>query len=133
MITWKEKDSMGISIIDDEHKQFIDIINKAIATIEHNDNPEELKEVLYGITMYAMIHFSTEEAYMIKFKYPEYKSHTEEHSAFSKKVIAYCNRVNEGDYQIANEILEYLKPWLANHIQVTDRQYIDCFKRNGLK
>ena len=38
-----------------------------------------------------------------------------------------------GDYQIANEILEYLKQWLVNHILVTDKKYIDCFKGNGLK
>ncbi len=37
------------------------------------------------------------------------------------------------DSQFADEILEYLKQWLVNHIQVTDRKYIDCFKRNGLK
>ena len=85
MITWKEKDSMGISIIDDEHKRFIDIINKAIVTMEHNDNPEELKEVLYGITMYAMIHFSEEENYMIEFNYPEYQAHRNEHIDFSEK------------------------------------------------
>jgi hemerythrin len=133
MITWKEKDSMGISIIDEEHKEFIDIINKAIATMEHNDNPKELKEVLYGITMYAMIHFSTEETYMMEFNYPEYQTHRNEHIDFSEKTLAYCNRVADGDSHFTNEILESLKQWLVKHIQVTDKKYIDCFRRNGLK
>jgi hemerythrin len=133
MITWKEKDSMGILRIDNEHKQFMDIVNKSIATMEHNDNPEELKEVLYGITMYAMVHFSTEEAYMIEFNYPEYKTHRNEHIGFSEKTLAYCNRVADGDSHFTNEIFESLKQWLVNHIQVTDKKYIDCFKRNGLK
>ena len=31
MIEWNNKYSVGISIIDEEHKEFIDIINKAIA------------------------------------------------------------------------------------------------------
>ncbi len=133
MITWEEKDSMDILRIDDEHKQFIDIINKAIATMEHNDNPEELREVLYGITMYAMIHFSTEETYMMEFNYPEYQAHRNEHIDFSEKTLAYCNRVADGDSHFTNEIFESLKQWLVNHIQVTDKKYIDCFKRNGLK
>ncbi len=133
MIEWDDKYSVGISRIDDEHKQFIDIINKAIATKERGGTPEELKEVLHKITMYAINHFSTEENYMIEFNYPEYQYHKEEHHDFSKKVIEYCERVNDGDSQFANEVLEYLKRWLINHIQVTDRKYMDCFIRNGLK
>ena len=46
MIEWDDKYSVGISRIDDEHKQFIDIINKAIATKERGGTLEELKEVL---------------------------------------------------------------------------------------
>ena len=133
MIEWDGKYSVGISRIDDGHRQFIDIINMAIATNESSDNPGELREVLYRITKYAINHFSTEENYMIEFNYPEYQYHKEEHHDFSRKVIAYCERVNDGDSQISNEILEYLKRWLINHIQVTDRKYIDCFKRNGLE
>ena len=133
MIEWDDKYSVGISKIDDEHKQFIDIINKAIVTKEYNGDPEELKEVLHSITMYTIRHFATEENYMIQFNYPEYQYHKEEHHDFSKKVIEYCERVNDGDSQFADKILEYLKQWLVNHIQVTDRKYIDCFKRNGLK
>lgn len=133
MIEWDDKYSVGISKIDDEHKQFIDIINKAIVTKEYNGDPEELKEVLHSITMYAIKHFTTEENYMIQFNYPEYQYHKEEHHDFSKKVIEYCKRVNDGDSQFADKILKYLKQWLVNHIQVTDRKYIDCFKRNGLK
>ena len=133
MLEWNDKFSMGISIIDEDHKKFIDILNKAIFAKEHNDNPEEVKEVLYRITNYAFNHFLTEEAFMIEFDYPDYKSHKEEHSAFSEKMTEYCNRVNEGDCHISNELVEYLKQWIVNHIQVTDRQYVDCFKKNGLK
>ncbi|MDP6433236.1 MAG: hypothetical protein QGI15_02825 [Candidatus Scalindua sp.] len=49
------------------------------------------------------------------------------------KTIAYLDRVINGDYQIACDILEDLKSWLVNHIRVTDQKYIDCFVKNGLK
>ncbi len=133
MIKWNDKYSVGISVIDDEHKKFIDIINKAIITKEHNDNPEELKEVLYRVTMYAIKHFATEENYMIEFNYPEYQHHKEEHDDFAIKAITYSKRVADGDSHFTNEVLEYLKQWLVNHIQITDRQYIVCFNENGLK
>ncbi len=133
MIKWGDKYSVGISMIDEEHKKLIGILNKAIFAKEHNDNPEEIKEVLSEMVEYSHKHFSTEETYMIKFNFPEYQSHRNEHLDFTDKTITSYNKFVRGDYQIANELPEYLKQWLANHIQVTDRQYIDCFKRNGLK
>ncbi len=133
MIEWDDKYCFGISIIDKEHKKFIDVINKAFVAKEHNDNPEEVKEVLKEMTNYALEHFSTEEAYMIKFKYPEYKYHKKEHHDFSMTTLANLRKLIKGDYQIANEKLEYLKRWLINHIQGTDKKYVDCFKENGLK
>ena len=133
MLEWEDKYSVGISIFDEEHKKLIGILNKAIYAKEHNDNTEEIKEVLREMTDYTFTHFTTEEAYMKAFNYPEYQDHKEEHMNFSTKIIAYAYKVIKGDYQFADELTEYLKQWLINHIQVTDRKYIDCFKKNGLK
>ena len=124
---------MGISMIDEEHKKLIGILNKAISAKEHNDNPEEIKEILSEMVEYFDEHFSTEEAYMIKFNYPEYQSHRNEHLDFIDITMASYNKLVRGDYLIANELIEYLRQWLVNHIQGSDRQYMDCFKKNGLK
>jgi hemerythrin len=119
-------------MIDEEHKKLFGILNKVIVAKEHNGNPEELWEVLSEMTNYALTHFRTEETYMKEFNYPEYQAHKEEHRDFSTETIAYHDKVINGDSQIANEIIEYLKWWLVNHIQETDKKYIDCFKKNGL-
>ncbi len=132
MLKRNDKYSVGISIIDGEYKEFIDIINKIIVAKEHNDKPEEVREVLYEMIKYAIDHFATEETYMIKFNFPEYQLHRNEHLDFTDKAVASINKVVNGDYQAANEILEYLKRWLVDHIQKTDSKYIDCFNENGL-
>lgn len=85
------------------------------------------------MTKYALNHFATEDTNMIKFNFPEYQSHRNEHLDFTDKTVAIINKVIKGDYKVANKILEYLKWWLVNHIQVTDKKYIDCFTKNGLK
>jgi hemerythrin-like metal-binding protein len=133
MIKWEGKYSVGLSIIDKEHKELIRIMNTAIEAKQHNDNIDEILILLKQLTDYALKHFSTEEFYMAKFKYSEFQYHQEEHHNFSNKAIAYCNRVIEGDNHIANEILEYLKQWLVDHIQKTDKKYVECFKKNGLE
>ncbi len=133
MLEWSDKFSVGISIIDEEHKKLFDILNKVIVAKEHNGNPEELWEVLSEMTNYAHTHFRTEETYMKEFNYPEYQNHKEEHHEFAMKIIAYLEKLIKGDYQIVNEIIEYLKWWLVNHIQVTDKKYVVCFSENSLK
>ncbi len=132
-IKWNNKYSVGISIIDEQHKKLLGFLNKTIDAKEHSDNKEELKELLEEMTKYSLEHFETEEAYMIKFDYPGCRYHSQEYYDFFSKIITYLDKEVNGDYHISNELIEYLKQWLVNHIQVSDRQYIDCFKKNGLK
>ena len=129
----EDKFSVGISEIDEEHKKLIGILNKAVFANEHDGNTVETLELLGDMIEYSHKHFSTEKAYMLKFKYPEYQLHKKEHLDFTDKTVVSYNNFISGDYKIVNEILEYLKQWLVNHIQVTDKKYIDCFKKNGLK
>ena len=133
MFKQNDKHKVNISIIDEDYKKFINIINKAVVAKQQSNSSEKVKDVLKEMTMYALSHFSTEEAYMIEFNYPEYQHHKEEHHVFTIRTIAYLDRAINGDYRIAGEILGYLQQWLARHIQVTDRKYIECFSKNGLK
>ena len=133
MIEWDDKYNINISLIDEQHKNLIDIINKAIIAKQHKNHQEKILEILNEMTVFALEHFTTEESYMIKFNYPEYQYHKEEHMDFSMKTLSYQTKVLDGDRHIANEILEYLKQWMVTHIQVTDRKYVDCFSKNGLK
>ena len=133
MIEWEDKYSVGISVIDEEHKKLIGILNKAIIAKGNKDNLEETKEIIGEMLEYSDKHFSTEEAYMVKFKSPEYEWHKAVHLDFIDATIMNYNKLISGDCQAANKILEYLKQWLVNHIQVTDKKYIACFKENGLK
>ncbi len=132
-IKWNNKYSVGISIIDEQHKKLLGFLNKTIDAKGHSDNKEELKKLLEEITEYSLEHFETEEAYMIKFDYPGCRYYSQEYYNFFAKVITYFDKEVNGDYHISNELIEYLKQWLVNHIQASDRQYIDCFKKNGLK
>ncbi len=120
-------------MFDEEHKELIGILNKAIIATAHDDSPAEIREILREMTMYALTHFKTEETYMEEFNYPDYQDHKEEHRGFYIETSAYLDKMIKGNYHIADEILEYLKGWLINHIQDTDKKYVDCFKENGLK
>jgi hemerythrin-like metal-binding domain len=133
MIEWDDKYSVGISIIDNEHKQLIGIMNKAIALEQNSNNPKEIAAVLNEMNKYVQTHFATEEAYMAKFNYSDYENHRKEHQAFSIETMAFFDKITDSNRQLTCEILEHLKSWLVNHVLGTDTKYISCFKEHGLK
>ncbi|GAX60628.1 hemerythrin-like metal-binding domain-containing protein [Candidatus Scalindua japonica] len=133
MIKWDDKYSVGLSCIDEEHKKFIDIINKVIHAKQRIDNSKELTSILNEMNSYVLTHFANEEANMIKSNYPDYENHKKEHQGFYMQLMALHDSVSKSGPQLACEILEHLKNWLVNHIEGTDRKYIKCFKEHGLK
>ena len=133
MIRWDKSFSVNVLRFDEEHKNIILIINKMNAALQKNDEREKVSDTLNEMTSYASNHFKAEEDYMRRFEFPEYELHKEEHRKFIKTTVDFCKRVMNGDYNIAFDLLEYLKQWLVNHIQGTDKRYTECFNRNGLK
>lgn len=133
MIEWNDKYSIGISIIDNEHKTLINIMNKAIALEQDSSNSNEITEVLNEMNKYSQTHFATEEAYMVRFNYPDYEDHRKEHQAFAIETMAFFDKITENNHQLVCQILEHLKSWLVNHVLGTDTKYISCFKEHGLK
>jgi len=115
---------MNISIVDVDHSDFVDIVNKANVTKQGYELPEEIWEVLDEMIDYAWNHFKAEETHMMrKLKYQDYNQHKKEHLDFVVKTFSFFSRVANGDYRISNEILEYLKQWLVNHILGTDKKH----------
>ncbi len=133
MIEWDDKYSVNVSLIDEEHKKFIDLINKVIFAKEHIKSFKKILEILNKMNEYAQKHFKTEETYMEKFGYSDYLFHKKEHQEFTLTILSYRIKLMDGNYQIVNDMLIFLQRWLVNHIQGTDKKYIECFKKNGLE
>ncbi len=133
MIEWSDKYSVNVAIIDEEHKNFIDIFNRVTVIKQSNYSQEEVGEILDELVKFARKHFKTEETYMSKFQYPDFLLHYNEHLNFSLHLIIYNNQVINGEFIILDELYKYLQEWIVFHIQITDKKYTTCFNQNGLK
>jgi hemerythrin len=58
--------------------------------------------------------------------------HKEEHVGFIQRMNSYFSRVVCGNYELVNEILEFLKQWLVRHIEGTDKKDIDALPGTAL-
>ncbi len=133
MIEWSDKYSVNVSIIDKEHKDFIDIVNKVTIAKQRNYSQKEVEELLGELVKFAKEHFKTEETYMSTFQYPDYLLHYNEHLNFSLHMIIYNNQVINAEYKILDELHKYLLEWVVYHMQITDKKYTKCFNKHGLK
>jgi len=84
MIKWENRFSVNVSMIDEQHKFFILIMNKVVVAKNEENKHEKISDALNEMTAYALSHFKSEEAYMLDLDYPEYQQHKEEHKEFLK-------------------------------------------------
>lgn len=132
MLEWDESFSVRVQEIDDQHKKFIDAINRFQAAVDSGEASQEFAKLLDFLISYSEFHFKTEEDYFAKFGFEEADSHKEQHLAFIEIVKAYQARFEADDLIVPEEVSTFLNNWLREHILSSDKRYVACLRENGL-
>jgi hemerythrin-like metal-binding protein len=133
---WTSEYSLGISIIDEQHQHFFEIMNQIYDLLEKNPNDKEsLLKIVKELTDYAFYHLATEEKYFTQFTYSDLENHMKYHTQFRIKTGEYSERIKNGKEDLPKLILEitdFAKNWLTKHILIADKMYAPLFKAHGL-
>ena len=134
-IVWQKVWLTNIKTIDDQHKHFVEVVNKVYALNNKKADKEKLGEILNDLIEYARVHFSTEEEYFEETDYPEKREHEEKHQELLGKVINFSKRfeTKEEVNGLVKEFLEFLREWLDNHLVKVDHKYVPWLIENGIK
>ena len=119
--SWDDSLSVGIDIIDGQHRRIIDYINELYSAKAHKDQ-ERVTQVLMGLVDYTHTHFAFEEELMKQAGYPLSESHKKVHDAFVQHITKYVEQ-HEAGKDITRKLLADLQIWLTNHIKNDDRDY----------
>jgi hemerythrin len=97
-VEWQEHYSVGIPLIDDQHKELIKLTDNLYkACLEGNAVAGAyFKEVVHSTVDYIKFHFTAEERIMANVNYPDLAVHKKQHESFVKKVIEDAKRFEEG-------------------------------------
>jgi hemerythrin len=125
---WKDSFCFGIEKIDHQHQHMFEIINKFIERPCSADDTEQISMVLMEMAAYAREHFADEEKLMQEYGYPGFEPHKWQHAFFIDITAQLLTKFMYSRYKTADEIAEFLKLWLTNHILKTDMKYRDFFK-----
>jgi len=123
-IEWSESMSVGIPLIDQDHKIIVSLINQFHQNISAEADQKVLGSTLNTLIDYTLFHFSREEQLMKACKYPSFKAHKSQHEDLAQQVTDIAQRFFEKKQDvIKEELLEFLKSWLINHILKQDMGY----------
>jgi hemerythrin-like metal-binding protein len=123
IIQWNEKISVNNTKIDNQHKKLIDLINELSKNSNEGAKSKIVNETLSELLRYTLIHFSDEEEFMRKAKYPKLDQHIKTHKTFSHKIALFCLDVQNGKASVTKELLQFLVDWLIGHISSDDQDY----------
>jgi hemerythrin len=132
LITWTDALSVNIKAIDDQHKKLITLINDLHSAMGSGKGKEAIGTVLDGLVEYTKTHFAYEEALMQKHNYVGYLGHKSQHDELTKQVLDLQSRYKEGKTLVTVEVMNFLKDWLSNHIQNTDKKYTSFLNSKGV-
>lgn len=124
---WESSMEIGISSIDQQHRQIVEYINTLSEAVTRRDRGA-VGDVLDELVKYTISHFSFEEFLMQHGEYPAFDTHRKVHESFRERILNYQQRLERGE-DVGREVLRDLKVWLSDHIQRDDRDYAPYVKK----
>lgn len=127
IVAWQNTYCLGIPDIDEQHKTLFDLINNLWEVIANRASIENQLPVMEKLENYTLTHFSQEESFMQRIKYPKFNAHKKMHDQFAQRIAEEKARVLEGS-GFSLDIVFFLKEWLMKHILVSDKDYANFSK-----
>ncbi len=125
--SWDSSLSLGIKVIDGQHRRIMDYINELHVAYLEKDR-ERVSEVLMGLVDYTLTHFTFEEGLMDRSGYPLSDSHKKVHKSFIARINKYVEQHENGE-DITKRLMSELRIWLTSHIKNDDKDYVPVVQK----
>ena len=132
-VEWKDEYSVGIDSIDRQHKKLLNLINQLQTAVDYSTGEEFERDALDELVNYTKTHFSYEEGLLEKNNYPDFEPHKEQHNQMIKHVEEVLAEYEKDHDTAMSNAVDYLKDWLINHINGTDKKYSSFLIDKGVK
>ena len=135
---WKDRYNLGVSQIDQQHKELFSRVSNFVETLRSNDSwdkrVEKVNETLSFMKDYVITHFHDEEEYQRSIDYPGYEFHKQLHDDMVNYVGEVSKRYEQSNNneQLMQEFGGRLLAWLINHVAAEDQRIADYAKKKGV-
>ncbi len=123
MFEWKPAYSVNIGSIDAQHQSLLAIGRELHIAMSTGQSKAVMGKILDRLVQYTTMHFAHEERLLQAHGYPGFAGHKAQHDALAAKVVQFQVDFKAGRAAVSIELLSFLKNWLVEHIQGSDRKY----------
>lgn len=130
-IVFDESLYTGNELIDSEHRELIDRVNKLVESCEKGTEKVTAIKTLDFLMDYTEYHFTDEEKLQASVGYDKLDAHHEKHEEFKQSVNELREMLEEEEGPtdaFVNAVNRNITRWLVNHIQTWDKAIADFIK-----
>jgi len=131
LIDWSPQLDVGIEEINRQHKRLIYIANELYRLKLRSGDAHSVQRLVESLINYTATHFNYEELLMERHNYPDLANHKLKHKALVEDVMRFKRRVDNHE-DVIDELLEFVKAWLMNHIMKSDMAYKKDLQSKGV-
>lgn len=131
-VAWTDEMSVGVEVLDEDHRNLVDLINRYLAAITEDDLLL-IHDVFRELERYTHYHFAREEALMAQCGFSGLDAHKRKHEVLTNRLRDLFEDVM-WDSRIAadGEVRTFMESWLMEHILKEDFGYRKCLATLGL-
>jgi len=132
LLTWSNKYSVGVQSMDSQHTVLFGILNDLHEAMMKGRAQKNAGVLLSKLVDYTKEHFTAEERLLAAAGYAGLAQHRALHRTLTKQVDEFAARYSRGESTLGPKLLNFLRDWLANHIQNEDKKYGPCLNEHDL-
>lgn len=120
---WRPELSVGVAIIDDQHKAWFEKAEELFEAGKNNQAKEYVGNLLRFLDEYTKKHFADEERYMLSINYPGYNEQKAAHTTFIAKLTELRREYDKsgGNLIVIINANRMVLDWLTQHISTMDK------------
>jgi hemerythrin len=120
LIEWKDEFSVGVTAVDLEHRDLIDLINDLHALMQKNATHDQVMSSLGEIFAQISAHFALEEKFMRDTGYDGFAAHKEDHESLLDEIRDIMDRVEDDGSYDEDRLSAELERWFTEHFKTHD-------------
>jgi hemerythrin-like metal-binding protein len=115
-VLWTEEFSVGVDILDADHKRLLELLNELIESRDLS--------IFNALVEYAQDHLAREEGLFKASEYPDVDLHVREHDKFLQSLADIHFHILKGvTPALVDRTILFLRNWLLGHILRRDKGY----------
>jgi hemerythrin-like metal-binding protein len=127
-LEWSDRYAVGVAVIDGQHREMLDLVNRLFAGLQAGGDRDELIETLRELVRATEHNFATEERLMQE-QGLALGDHKEEHARLLEAIRRFDLPLDASGLASTGR---FLREWLLGHIDENDRPFAEQLRSRGV-